>query len=424
MVFGWGKKRQERPEPQAAKPITIQDIPGMLESIKESESTRLVEQHKNLYLHVREHVRMLLDIASDLEKDELKTDDIDVNITTIVKRGKKQVLHIIHKEAQRRLTEIDSADQAKEFNKAASHMLARIGDVLGKQTRVIHIFAKRHANRLKDILGEFKQDVEHSNRLLQRYTKFEEKYAGIVQLLNTLDADAQSVRDNQTSVAELKGNAADLQSRISDLGKKTAEFESASTYKSYLDLKSELDAHNETRSQVESRIKDHTILISRPISKYSYGSSLDKEYGTLIEKIIHSPFDVFLESNKDGITTILDGVKKAITLGHMSVKEPQKTLGYIDAVESKTDEFIRMVESFLSTQKSLQDKIDRLDISCLDSYKAGISKASGDYEFLQSRIRELKGETESLIQSRPENIREIQILLNQISDARYIVEEQ
>lgn len=424
MVFGWGKKKHRVDDARqaATRTVKIREIPDIIASAKDAESTRLVKQHEELYVHVREHVKMLLQIATELEKEDVNTDDIDVNIATIVKRGKKQVLHIIHKESQRRLPRISSADDVKEFNKSAAHILAKIGDALGKQTRVIHIFAKRHANRIKDILRVFTEDMEHSRRLLQRYTEFEDRHDEIARLLGALDADSQASEDSLKKVAEMEADSDRLRAEMDDAGKKISEFEASQTYKSYLGLQDELKAHDGTRAGIERRINDCTILISRPISKYSYGSSLDKEYMALAEKIQYSPMDVFVGPNREGITAILDGMRKAITLGHMSVKEPQKTIGYIDDVASRLDEFIRMVESFQARRETLQGEIGRHDVSCLDTYRTHVSKARTEQEFLRSRIAELKKESDAREQSRPSMINDMQRLLNQISDARCVID--
>ena len=63
-------------------------------------------------------------------------------------RGKKQVIDVI-KKGVIQLPEISSINDAEKLDSALNQLLKKLGDVLGRQTRVIHIFAKKYATQLK-----------------------------------------------------------------------------------------------------------------------------------------------------------------------------------------------------------------------------------------------------------------------------------
>ncbi len=426
MVFGWGRKREKKEGVPASAPreISLPEVPRILDDLMQRESGRLLEQARKLRFPITRHIESLLKIAIELEKDRINTNDIDTNIVTIVRRGKKQVLDAIHKESEREFPELDSVDDVKAFNRMASQTLAKIGDVLGKQTRVIHIFAKKYAGRLKEILEKFTQDLDHLNRLLKRFAEFEEGQSKVSELLSKLDSEQSAMADISEKILGLEGTVSENAKSIEYLEAKITKFKSSTKYEKYRAICRQMSDLESKRSQIESQINNQTILISRPLSKYEYGSSLDKENKAIIEKLLSSPFEAFLPQNKDGIMTILENIKKAITLDHLSVKEPEKTLGYIDDIISKVDGFIRTVDSFLSEQGKLRDELQGLDLDVLEGYQKRHSKLKEDNSFSQSRIRDLRSEIDTLKSNRPMLVGEITSVMSRLGSTKYTVGER
>ncbi len=424
MVFGWGKKKAEKENPPTvAQEITISDVLTHVDAMYRQESERLVEQTKKLVLPISDHIESLLRIATELEKDKLDTDDVDTNIDTIVQRGKAQVLDKIKKEAARNLPDIDSVNAVREFNQTASQILAKIGGVLGKQTRVIHIFAKKHAGKLKFILERFKDDVDHSNRLLGRFDEFERNKKTISELLSKLDSEHSSIQNNLEKISGLKKSAAaDAQKRDS-IQHDIDDFMASAKYEKYTAIQTKLSNLDTKKSQIKSQINNQTILISRPVSKYEYGSALDKEDKILVEKFLSSPFDVFLPENRAGIMTILNNIKKAINQNHISVKEPAKTLSYIDDIISGVDSFIESVNSVTMERQRLHEELKTLDLDILEGYQKQHSKLSENIDFAESRTRELHSEIRALEANRPSYIRDTEYVINRMGHVRFTIRD-
>ena len=425
MVFGWGKKKEvdSKVAQIISKDLNLSDVQNIIDSIKKEQSEHLITQTKKLWTPITQHIESLLNIAVQLEKDHLDTDHIDNNIITIVKRGKKQVLATIHKESERDFPQISSVDDVKIFNKQSSQTLIRIGDILGKQTRVIHIFAKKYAAKLKDILERYKEDISHLKRLLDKYVSFEQNYDSIVELLHKFEKENTLMQNNIRKISSMNTNLNTLSENAISLENNISEFKESQTFKEYQKIQTELDKLNSKKSTIEHEINNQTILISRPMSKYEYGSALDKEQKFLIEKFLSDPFDVFLSPNKSELITILENVKKAISLGHMSVKEPEKTVGYVDIIISKLDEFIMQIESFSKEYNTLNEQLDNLDLSTLSNYEKERFKTVNNIEFSKSRIQELENENETLATTKSDYVINIESTLNQISTVRYILKE-
>src|SRR3989304_6519390 len=131
MVFGWGKKKNQEPE------------------------TSIHEEKK----------------IKELEQDNLHVDDIDKHLEILVVRGKKQVIDTIKKENSEKLPDIKSYDDVLVLTELLTQRLKRIGDVLGRQSRVIHIFAKKYAIKLKDYLAALNSDRNEMQTMMDMHTK-------------------------------------------------------------------------------------------------------------------------------------------------------------------------------------------------------------------------------------------------------------
>ena len=155
MVFGWGKKKSEKQEPEMApqkKQILLSDVPNVVDEISSIRIKTIIAEAKTFKNKIEPSCETILHIAIDLERDTLNVNDIDIHLKRLVERGKKEVISIIKRESIVRLPEINSYDDVKNFNVVASRMLKKIGDALGRQSNVIHIFAKKYAGKLKSDL--------------------------------------------------------------------------------------------------------------------------------------------------------------------------------------------------------------------------------------------------------------------------------
>ncbi len=73
----------------------------------------------------------------------------------------KKMFHIFQK--------VSSIDDAKKLNTSLNQILKKVGDVLGRQTRVIHIFARKYANQLKVNLEVMNKNHDEIHSLLKNY---------------------------------------------------------------------------------------------------------------------------------------------------------------------------------------------------------------------------------------------------------------
>jgi len=172
MVFGWGKKKPQRHEDDTIpeiKQITLTKVSGAVKEIRSLRLKTVLAEVKTFRNKINSNRKIILNIATELERDNLKMNELDPHLMGMVKRGKNEVISAIKKETSVVLPEINSFEDVKTFNITATRFLKKIGDALGRHSRVIHIFAKKYANKLKSDLKVITDENEEINVLVKNY---------------------------------------------------------------------------------------------------------------------------------------------------------------------------------------------------------------------------------------------------------------
>ena len=302
MVFGWGKKKEEpkSEEIPSQKQIRLTDVSEIIRQILELRTSQILSDVKSLRDNTEPLIKELIMIGNTLEKDDLQVDEIDKHLRIIVVRGKQQVIDMIKKDAIH-LPNIASYDDAENLSIILNQMLKKIGDVLGRQTRVIHIFAKKYAEKLKEILIQMNSNHVQIQQLLKNYDYTKSTSAEILESLKEINNLENNLVKKEQRIAEIHGIMGSLDKKILSFEDSIKKIKTSDEYEKFLDLKRILDEFNVKKNQIKNEIDSQFTKISRPLSRYEYASSLDKEQKNLLTKLIEDPFEVLLSKNRDSI---------------------------------------------------------------------------------------------------------------------------
>ncbi|MBI2111473.1 MAG: exonuclease SbcC [Nitrosarchaeum sp.] len=422
MVFGWGKKKEEKisEEIPLQKQIQLSDVSKIIHQILELRTTQILSDIKSIRNNTEPLITELIMIGNTLEKDDLQVDDIDKHLRIIVVRGKQQVIDMIKKDAIH-LPNIASYDDAENLSVILNQMLKKIGDVLGRQTRVIHIFAKKYAEKLKEILIQMNSNHVEIQQLLKNYDHAQSLSAEILESL-------KEIVDLENNITKKEQRIAEIHSFIDSLDKKILSFEdsikkiqTSDEYGKFLDLKQILDEFTVKKNQIKNEIDSQFTKISRPLSRYEYVSSLDKEQKNLLTKLIEDPFEVLLSKNRDSIILILENVRKGITSGSISVKDIEKSFSQITETEEALDGFIKQVTEFVDKRKNIQDQMIALESNELSDLTSDLKNALSDKEDSKSKIKTFQDEINESHSNIPKLISNIEVKLRKFSNTAYTI---
>jgi len=421
MVFGWGKKKteQETIEPQKEKQIKLSEIKGILDDVVLVRTKTIVAEVKSFKKKIESNIGEVLKITNKLKQDDLKADELDKRLQVIVVRGKEEVISTIQNECKVKFSDTVSLDGVLEFNEKTAQILKKIGDVLGKNSKIIHLFAKKYASKLKDILAAMTSIQSEIQELVNNYQKLQNNISEVLSNISLNNELQETLAEKHTRISELKKNAAKYDIKIKELRN---EIDKTKTSKEYLDLlKTEkiIDNLESEKNQLKNEINTQFTKISRPLSRYEYVSSFDKPQKQLLEQLVTEPFEVLNPVNKENIVNILLAAKKSVQGGSVSVKDSEKTIANIDETISLLDSYISKILEFSNKKEETEKKLGNFNNKKLETLEKDASKNLSDKQDAESKIQNLEKEILEINQKIPEVIFDIEKKLQTISGTRY-----
>ena len=425
MVFGWGKKKLDENEINVVpkeKHILLSDVSNILEEISSVRTKTIMAEVKTFRNKIDSNRKTLLKITKELDGDTLNTEEIDHHLRRLVDRGKSDVLSIIKKECTKNLIEINSFDDVKAFSETVTKMLKRVGDSLGRQSNVIHIFAKKYAKRLKDDLRVMQSDNKEISVLVTNHIDLENEvekiteniieYEQFQESLVALDGRKDNAEKNIQNLIEMKNNIID----------EIETLKNSKEYTAYLKIKEEINSFPSVRLEIKNQIDSQFANISRPMNKYIYISALDKLQKKLLENLINNPIDVLTDENKDEIIQILEAVIKNVKSESISVKNIEKSLNQLNQTISLVDEFIDKINKCGQSKIDAENRLSVFNYANLEKKELDLSKNKNNTSNTESELESFDLETDSITESMSESIKLIESTLNQISAVHYVIE--
>ena len=425
MVFGWGKKKNQEPETsiQEEKKIKLSEIKSKIDEIQSLRAKTIVTEIKSFRKKIEENLDAISNIIKELEQDNLHVDDIDKHLEILVVRGKKQVIDTIKKENSEKLPDIKSYDDVLALTELLTQRLKRIGDVLGRQSRVIHIFAKKYAIKLKDYLAALNSDRNELQTMIDMHTKLIDEVAQIVQQITHYDESKMKLKETEKRVTDMKNSIEEFEKKIDETKKSISKLKSGKEYSKYQETQQKLDSLSSEQNQIKSNIDLQFTKISRPLGRYEYGSSLEKPQKVLMEKLVVNPFDVLTTGNKNDIIKILSAVRKGVEGGTISVKDPEKSTASINETIEMLDGFVKETLEFKEKKNNLQKELELFNIHELKQNEDFLAKTNLDKSDAESKIQSLEYKISDIKTNLPEILTDVEARLRRVSSIKYHVVE-
>jgi len=423
MVFGWGKKKQVE-EPVERKPvnqnISLSEVPKIIDDLSRLRESQTLSEIKHLRNNTAPLIDDLMKIGIVLEKDNLNVDDIDKHLAIIVVRGKQQVIDILKKDVKT-LMQVSTIADAKKLDYFLTQLLKKVGDVLGRQTRVIHIFAKKYANQLTDNLKIMNGNSDSISKLLKHYKSTQSTFDEINEMLNKIESLNTELSDKAKRNIEILDNLKSFEEKKITLQTSLDEIHSSENYKKYVGLENKLTEFTNQKLKIKSEIDTQFTKISRPLGRYAYGSSLDKEQSGILSALVDDPFDALRSENLDTIIVILENIRKGISSGSISVKDAEKTLSQLTETEELLDSFIKKVSGYSDIFNSMKNELSELKPKNLTSLENEFSKNTASENDSHLKSKNILSEIDDINSKIPEVISKIEGKLRIFSNSKYVI---
>ncbi|MFB5629265.1 MAG: exonuclease SbcC [Nitrosarchaeum sp.] len=420
MVFGWGKKKEE--SVPTHKEIQLSEVSKIIQKTLELRTSQILSDLKSIRNNTNPLIKELIAIGNALEKDNLQVDDIDRHLRIIVVRGKQQVIDMIKKDAVN-LPDIVTYDDAEQLNVILNQMLKKIGDVLGRQTRVIHIFAKKYAEKLKEILVQMNSNHTEIQQLLTNYGDAQSTSSEIMGSLKEIDDLKQNLVKKEKRIKELHNSIDSINKKILSYEDAIKKIKTSDNYAKFLELERLLDELTIQKNQMKDQVNSQFTKISRPLGRYEHISAMDKEQKNLLSKLIEDPFEVLESKNRDSIILIIENVRKGISSGSISVKDTEKSFSYLTETEESLDGFIKQASDFADKRQHIRNQMAKLDSGELSEMTQNLNDAISDKNDSELKIKTFQSEIDESLSNIATLISEIEIKLRKFSNTVYAISD-
>jgi len=424
MVFGWGKKKSEQEESDIVtrkKQIGLGEIPDIISEIRSIRERTVIAEVKSFRNKIDSNRNTIQNIINELESDSLNLNEMDTHLSRIVKRGKNEVINIIKKECIDALPEINSFEDVKTFSTITTRMLKKIGDTLGRQSNVIHIFAKKYAKKLKSDLSIMTNGNDEIDTIINNYSQLEDSVKQILDNIAKHKTSEKYIIKLYQQQEEIEKKLLDIIESARTNEKNIKNITDGKQYTEFLENKKKIDSLSSEKNKIKNEIGLQFVTISRPLNKYVYVSALDKPQKKLLVDLIDNPYDVLTETNKNDIANILESVRKGIQSGSVSVKDVSKSISQIDEILPKLDNFIKQITTYDKSKNDIEDKLSNFDNEQLRLEESNLARSQRDKLDVESKIKLLNNEITSTVESIPKHIKSIESILNQISAVQYTI---
>lgn len=259
----------------------------------------------------------------------------------------------------------------------------------------------------------------HITDLINEISDFDSKVSEIKEKKSRLLSAEQEIKEKKSNLDSFIQQAKDSSARISDLEQELESRKKSSEYARFEKSKNTLEHLMDEQRHLYKEIDDEFSKISRPLGKYVYVTSLDKQLKSLLESLTGSAAKTITKENKDSVVKVLESCMKGVMSGTVSVKENDKTVDHITHVISILDDLIQKKSQHEDRIKDIKEQISSFDSDGLAGLEKQLDTTRQDKKHAEEKTKSLSSEIEQLQDQNERILDEISSLVNRATGKNY-----
>lgn len=336
--FGLFKKKDAEKEPPAfaaqapaGDTLSVQQAQALLDSIEAARVQSLCARLAPARTEAARALQSLAEIASGMEKEKLKLEDLERRFGSNIENARKMVVSALKREAAQELPQVQALADAKKLRERLESMLHRFGEVSGSHSKMLNYFLKKHAASMKSEFGTLEsalKDVKAAMSASEQERTPQVRCAG---LLNTVVQKMSSEKADELA-AQAAGERADaLQSELAALKEELAALEGSAEFAQASAAVDRLAGAERRQEQFRAHVAEMFSHVSRALAKYSYGVSRETE--RRLHTLSEEPW-VALGEDTEPYSQLLAEVYKSLSSGQIQLKDSDKVLAQLASIQS------------------------------------------------------------------------------------------
>lgn len=407
--FGFFRKKEEdaaqtKHYPTAivqAGTISISQAQDVLRSTESTKVRELAARLGPIKESASKSLRAIAQLADDLEHEKIKLEDLEQRHKSVIENSRKTVVSSLRREASTEFHLPQTVNDAKKFKERFETMMNRIGEVTGSHSKMLSIFMKKYAGKLR---SEFESLSKLLKEVKLAMSDLEQKRAPIVKcgnILNTASQKVISIKSIESSIESIEDTIKNVESKLADLKHDLDMLKSSSEFGEALEIVQKMEDIEKQEGQLRMQMIDLFSHVSRAFTKYSYNITKETEARLLV--LSEEPWKVLSEDDISPYSSLLIEIYRSIRAGQIQLKDSDKILNYMDAIlkllpelQSEAHVLKKEMNSLLQGDSKLVHKAKDLDGKIMQ-HEDELARNREILEQQKRQIAEKKAEVEVLL---------------------------
>lgn len=386
--------------------LTVSDALILLQNIESERIKSLANDLSPIKESVVKSLRSVERVANNLDIEDIKLEE--ARFKSIVENSKRTVVSSLRREASSDIPGLQSIHEVKKFEEKLESIIDRFGEVSGSHSRVMNVFMKKYAGKLK---GEFETLSSLLKQTKSVVSEFEEENSVTVKSIDLLNiysqkitakkANEDKIKDTYREIETLKYDLRELKSHLSRVENSTQFKES------YRNLE-QIGVLEKEKQEFQRKVSDLYSHVSRAFTKYSYGMTKDT-LGRL-KVLTEEPWRIFEDAEVSSYASLLIEIQKAVKSGRIKLKDSERIMNYMEIILKSLPEHhdeIRIINLKLNVLR--ENKNGAVVVNRSEELKNDIRNCKNRLEDLEQLVDQLKKQL-------TENNSECEHLVKQIDD--------
>lgn len=386
--------------------LTVSDAVILLQNIESERIKSLANDLSPIKESVVKSLRSVERVANNLDIEDIKLEE--ARFKSIVENSKRTVVSSLRREASSDIPGLQSIHEVKKFEEKLESIIDRFGEVSGSHSRVMNVFMKKYAGKLK---GEFETLSSLLKQTKSVVSEFEEENSVTVKSIDLLNiysqkitakkANEDKIKDTYREIETLKYDLRELKSHLSRVENSTQFKES------YRNLE-QIGVLEKEKQEFQRKVSDLYSHVSRAFTKYSYGMTKDT-LGRL-KVLTEEPWRIFEDAEVSSYASLLIEIQKAVKSGKIKLKDSERIMNYMEIILKSLPEHhdeIRIINLKLNVLR--ENKNGAVVVNRSEELK-------NDIRNCKNRLEDLEQLVDQLEKQLTENNSECEHLVKQIDD--------
>jgi hypothetical protein len=385
--------------------LTISEALILLQHIESGKVKALVQDLSPIKKSVRGSLESVAKIADNLEHENIKLEEL--RFKSIVENSKRTVAASLKREASSDLPLSESMQDIKKFNYRLESIMNRFGEVSSSHNRVMNIFMKKYAGKLK---GEFETLSSLLKDTKSVMAEFEEENAAVVKcidILNLLSQKVALIKTNKNRIENIYKEIEMLKGKLDQSKDQLSSLENSIHFKESCHNIEEIDIVRKEEQELHRDMLDLYGHVSRAFTRYSYG--MTKDTISRLKVLTDEPWKIFDNEDISLYTSLLTEIRKAVNSSNIKLKDSQKVLYYMDIILRSLPKYQQESKAIKLRLKLLQESKDGVVVNKVEELRENINHYN-------SKLEDLKQSSDDVRKQLTENNNECGSLVKQIED--------